>query len=135
MLADSCDFNIWRVAFILGGTLNLSLQEEVESEAAQFGDIVQVEQTYAWLDIFHLDDFSQFGDIIQVEQILDNWKPPTWMHLDDISQFGDIGQVELLFALLDDIFHVYDVCLDSISQFGNIVQAVQILAELDIFQV
>ena len=56
------------------------------------------------------------------------------MHLDDISQFGDISQVELLFALLDDIFHVYDVCLDSISQFGNIVQAVQILAELDIFQ-
>ena len=31
-----------RVAFILGGTLNVSLQKEVEDEAAQFGDIVQV---------------------------------------------------------------------------------------------
>ena len=63
---DFCDFNIWRVAFILGRSLNLSLQKGVEAEAAQFGDIVQV------------------------EQILDNWKSSSWMHLDNISQFGDI---------------------------------------------
>ena len=80
---DFCDFNIWRVAFILGRSLNLSLQKEVEEEAAQF------------------------GDIIQVEKILDNWKSSTRMHLDDISQFGDIVQVEQLFAWLADIFHVW----------------------------
>jgi len=32
-----------RVAFILGRSLNLSLQKEVEGEAAQFGDIVQAD--------------------------------------------------------------------------------------------
>ena len=32
-----------RVAFVLGRSLNLSLQKEVEGEAAQFGDIVQVD--------------------------------------------------------------------------------------------
>ena len=31
-----------RVVFFLGGTMNLSLQRQVEDEASQFGDIVQV---------------------------------------------------------------------------------------------
>ena len=41
-LLSITNFALNRVVFFLGGTMNLSLQRQVEDEASQFGDIVQV---------------------------------------------------------------------------------------------
>ena len=41
-LPSITNFGPNRVVFILGGTMNTSLQRQVEDEASQFGDIVQV---------------------------------------------------------------------------------------------
>ena len=75
---------IQRVAFILGGTLNLSLQNEVEAEAAQFGDIVQVEQIFP--------------------ELSGRCYPPSTLMT---SPSLEIPSVPQLFELLNNIFQSY----------------------------